>query len=541
MTLDNPILIVGGSGVFGSRLAAGLVQDGFAQVIVAGRDLRKAKAVADPLGARAERFDISKGDLTQKLAELDPWLVIDAAGPFQAYGSYPLAEAAIAAGAHYFDLSDDGPFTAGIAAALDEKAKAAGVVVRSGVSTVPALSAPAVRELSEGLTDIDLIETIILPGNRAPRGLSVMKAILAQIGKPMVNGDEAWIGVRRVTVETLNRLASPIGAPDLHLMPEVFGAKEVRFFASLELPIMHRGLEALARLVRGGWVRDPVRWARLLRLGAATLYYFGTDEGGMRVRVIGRNASGQHIERQWVLIATGGDGPHIPALPARVLAGMLRDERLSTGASAEMHDIQLDEAEAHAPPLRLRFSRAEQPFVPLFQSCLGPAFDELPDQIRDLHHVVGRKNWSGEASVARGTGLLARLIAWVFLFPKANEHVPVRVTMDRTDTSEVWVRRFGAQDFHSELTPDPHVTGRMWERFGIFTFAIDFDADSEGLAYPVAKGRFLGVPLPRFLLPRSDTKEAVNSDGRATFSVRLSMPVVGLIVHYEGWLVETAP
>ncbi|NNE87347.1 MAG: DUF4166 domain-containing protein [Silicimonas sp.] len=540
MACDKTILIVGGSGVFGSRLAAGLVQDGFTDVVIAGRDLRRAKAKAEPLGARAFALDIHASDLAARLADLAPWLVIDAAGPFQAYGAYPLAEAAIVAGAHYFDLSDDGPFTAGIAAALDAKAKKAGVVVRSGVSTVPALSSPVVRELSKGLSDIALIETIILPGNRAPRGLSVMKAILAQIGKQMVNGDFGWVSVRRVEVDGLNRLASPIGAPDLHLMPEAFGAKEVRFLASLELPVMHRGLELLARLVRAGVIKNAVRFARPLRLGAAALYYFGTDKGGMRLRVVGHDASGALKNCQWSLIAIGGDGPHIPALPGRVLAAMLRDDRLQPGARAEMHDLVLNEVEAHAPPLRLSFSRSEESFVPQFQKCLGPQFDALPDQIKELHHVVGRKVWTGEASVTRGKGPAARFIAGLFRFPKASRSVPVRVTMDRTDTSEVWLRRFGTQDFHSELTPDARIPGRMWERFGLFTFAIDFEADETGLAYPVAQGRVLGLPIPRPLLPKSDTLEAVDTQGHATFSVRLSMPLVGLIVHYEGWLTPDA-
>jgi hypothetical protein len=317
-----------------------------------------------------------------------------------------------------------------------------------------------------------------------------------------------------------------------------FKAREVRFFASLELPLMHRGLEVLARLTKAGWVRDPVRWARPLQLTAATLYYFGTDRGGMRVRVVGRDANGVWLERQWTLIAIGGDGPHIPALPARVLAKRLNEGLLESGAAAELQDIPLDEAEAHAPPLRLSFARAEAPFVPLFQSCLGDSFDTLPDEIKELHSVVGRRRWTGEASVARGTGLVANLIAKLFRFPQAQTRVPVHVSMDRTDTSEVWQRRFGEQDFYSELTPDPLQRGRMWERFGLFTFAIDLKADAKTLAYPVAKGRFLGLPIPRPLLPRSETHEAVDIDGRATFSVRLSMPLIGLIVHYEGWLTE---
>ena len=47
----------------------------------------------------------------------------------------------------------------------------------------------------------------------------------------------------------------------------------------------------------------------------------------------------------------------------------------------------------------------------------------------------------------------------------------------------------------------------------------------------------LGVPIPRVLLPRSDTRESVDDLGRATFDVGLSLPVVGAVVRYRGWLV----
>ena len=541
MAGEETIVIVGGSGVFGSRLAAGLAQDGFSDLVIAGRDLKRAESVARQIGARAVTLDLSSADLTDRLKVLKPWLVIDAAGPFQGYGAYTLAEAAIAVGAHYFDLSDDGSFTAGIKAELDEKAKAANVVVRSGVSSVPALSAAAVRSLAEGLTDIELIETVILPGNRAPRGLSVMKAILAQAGKPLKGGDIGWVAVRTAHVAGLARLASPIGAPDLHLMPQAFNARQVRFFAGLELSVMHRALEAIARIVKAGLMHDATWLARPLRWAAGPLYYFGSDKGAMRVRVVGRRADGHLRDRHWSLLAIGGDGPHVPALPGRVMANLLRYKHLKAGACAELHDIDLRDAEQQAPPLQLTFERGDDLFVSHFQKCLGADFDRLPEPLKSLHLTIGRKTWHGKATVSRGGSLAARFVAWAFQFPAATDDIPVSVTMDSTDTSEVWTRSFGSQVFKSELTPDPHKRALMWERFGLFTFAIDLEADETGLTFPLVKGRLLGLPIPRALLPKSDTKEEIDPTGRATFSVRLSMPLVGPVVHYQGWLEPADP
>jgi len=55
------VLVVGGYGVFGERLARLLLRDGH-QVTVAGRDLAKAKALAAQLGCSAQQVD-RKGDL----------------------------------------------------------------------------------------------------------------------------------------------------------------------------------------------------------------------------------------------------------------------------------------------------------------------------------------------------------------------------------------------------------------------------------------------------------------------------------------------
>ena len=42
------------------------------------------------------------------------------------------------------------------------------------------------------------------------------------------------------------------------------------------------------------------------------------------------------------------------------------------------------------------------------------------------------------------------------------------------------------------------------------------------------------------MLPRSEAREDVDEQGRFRFDIRLTLPVIGLLTHYRGWLVPAA-
>jgi hypothetical protein len=520
----------------------GLVQDGW-EVIVAGRDPRQAAVHCAVHGGRPLMLDMRAADFAQQVAGVAPFAMVDAAGPFQAYTGYAVAEAAIAAGAHYLDLSDDAGFTSEISA-LDTDAKAAGVVVLSGVSSVPALSSAAVVALSQGMTDIHGIESVILPGNRAPRGLSVIRAILAQAGQPFTiwrEGAETtkgWSRAMRISLtlpgQTLKaRAASLIGAPDLTLFGAHFKARNVTFRAGLELGVMHHGLTLVSLPVRWGWVRSVEGLARPLQLAANLLKPFGTDRGGMRVRVAGLGPNGPVI-RDWTLIAGAGDGPHIPAIPARVMLARLGVA--APGARACLGAFPLAAAEAVMAGYRIDTGTTETSAPFLFAQVVAD-FAMLPTPLQDLHSVMTHRRWQGRACVTRGKGLLARAVARIMRFPPEAADVPVTVVMERKGQAEVWTRDFAGRRFRSRLRLRK---GVMTERFGVLNFAIGLQVRDGGLVYPVTRGWCCGIPLPRWSLPRSDTIEGADG-ARATFDVALSLPLAGLVVRYQGWLAPADP
>jgi hypothetical protein len=423
--------VLGGYGVFGGLLSRRLVGQANAEILVAGRSLEKAAAHCHSHGGTPVQID-RDGDISGEIVRLRPDVVIDAAGPFQAYGDdhYRVAKASIAAGAHYIDLADDGAFVAGIAT-LDESAKAAGVAVISGASSVPAISAAALDELAKGLSTVSVVGTAILPGNRAPRGLSVVQAIVGQAGRPLRlwrggawTETPAWSDIRRFTLRADGaaplgeRMASIIGAPDLVLFPERYGARSVLFHAGLELKILHLGLWALALPVRLGLARSISALVRLLKWIADWLERFGSDRGGMVVYAIGRDSDGRALERRWTLIAEAGDGPQIPPTPAlRLALRLIGGETIAAGARPAIGFLTLNDIEAGLSSFHIRFGRSERPAPPLLERVMDKDFAVLPGMWRRLADIHDLDRFAGEASVERGSGFLARFVAGLFGFP----------------------------------------------------------------------------------------------------------------------------
>lgn len=349
------ILLLGGYGNFGARIARRLAGDAGIELVIAGRSAQRAAQLSAALAGHCSStaFDAngSLALLTSHLREHSPQLVINACGPFQGR-DYRLAEAAIAIGAHYVDLADARTYVAGFGR-LDAAAHRADVLAVTGASTVPGLTAAVIDSMRGGLVRIDAIDCGISPGNRTERGLATVAAILSYVGRPIqVWRDGRWqplpgwqdCGRHRYPEPMGTRWLAACDVPDLELFPQRYGARAVRFRAGLELSLLHLGLWSLSWLSRVRLVPDWSRHAALLCRLSRWFDRFGTDVGGMHLSVRGSNAQGHALEREWMIVAGGGDGPEIPATPAVVLAKKLaRGELAARGARPCLDLFSLDE------------------------------------------------------------------------------------------------------------------------------------------------------------------------------------------------------
>ncbi len=112
------IIVVVESGNFGARIVRALRADPSIELLVAGRRMVSVPGAEDVPGVVV---DIGAADFAQQLGQLSPGLVIHCVGPFQGQG-YRVANAALAAGAHYLDLADGRQFIAAFAAAMNDQA-----------------------------------------------------------------------------------------------------------------------------------------------------------------------------------------------------------------------------------------------------------------------------------------------------------------------------------------------------------------------------------------------------------------------------------
>lgn len=358
MDAHEKILILGGTGHFGARIARRLAGMPGIELIVTSRDQFRAEVLVDELLIDNPESSITALALNQEspefeaeLRSISPFVVVHTAGPYQGQG-YHVARACIDAGSHYIDLADGRNFVAGIGV-LNEAAREADVIVISGASTLPGLSSSVIADLRDRFSAIETIEISIALAQQTPRGAGTVAGVLSYCGRPfqaLVDGrletHYGWQELRRQEYPELGkRLSAACDVPDLELLPRMVpGVRTVTFHAALEAAWEHVALWVMAWLARMNIVTDWSKYARALSAISRRLSRFGSDKGGMTVSIAGKGPDGEALCVKWQLTARDNHGPEIPCTPAIVLVSkLLHDEFLGRGAVACMNLFTLDE------------------------------------------------------------------------------------------------------------------------------------------------------------------------------------------------------
>jgi hypothetical protein len=326
------VLILGGAGVFGRRIAANLAKRTELDLVIAGRNGPEAAALVRTLGAgRAASLavDLAKTDAIPRVLGAKPTVVVDTVGPFQSR-NLALPRRCAERGIHYVDIADARARVTEIAA-LDATARVEHAAVVSGASTLPALTTAIVDELAPNAEDVAAIDVGITPAQRSPRGLATAAAVLGCCGRelPTVAGATPAYGWGDLIQHDYPapvgaRWLSNVDTPERALWLKRYPALEdLTIRAGLGVAPLHLGLGLLAGGVRLGILPSLDRFAKPLLRIAAAFDGFGDDAGAMHVRVMTRDRHANSLSREAVLVAEQGDGPQVPAAPACVLVKRL--------------------------------------------------------------------------------------------------------------------------------------------------------------------------------------------------------------------------
>ncbi|MGQ0673295.1 MAG: DUF4166 domain-containing protein [Hyphomicrobium sp.] len=543
------IVIVGGYGAFGSRVAERLARESDVEVVIAGRDGERAarhsaslrlgaKATIDSAVIDAERV----GDAA--LAALAPTVVVNASGPFQGQ-DYRLARSCIAAGCHYVDLADARGFVTGIAA-LDADAKDAGVAIISGASSVPGVSSAVVAHFAPEFRDVEEIEIAISPGSGFEPGVATAAAGLSYLGQPIsVPGRPAprvvygWQGLSRLHFPGLGRRwTAHCDVPDLDLFQARYPTlQRIDFRAGLEVGLFQIGLWLLSWPARIGLIAQPSRMASFLTRLKSRFSGMGSNRGGMRIAIAGRGRDGRPHSVLWSLAADAGDGLFVPTLACVILARRLaRGDGSLRGAAPCFEMVSLEEVLSEVTDLRISTGP-----LPLYRRLLGSDFDHLPAAVRRLHETLRPELWRGEASVEHGRSPAARLATWLMPFPRetAGPQPGFVYAVRPEGDGEVWVRGFaGGEPAPSMFRTRQFIKGgRLIETTKGMRFVFRVEAHAGGQRLVLERLSVFGLPVPRVLHPDIRTLES-ERDGRYHFDVEAHLPLrAGLLVRYSGWLV----
>ena len=181
----------------------------------------------------------------------------------------------------------------------------------------------------------------------------------------------------------------------------------------------------------------------------------------------------------------------------------------------------------------------DAPQASLYRRILGDAYEHLPPLVRDMHEVRDRHTARGRGRVTRGSNLASRLLADVLGMPPEAADIPVETTFALEGGAETITRNYNSAFL---ITRQAMAQSRshggsslLQERFGPVALFIALEGTEEGITFHLERVSLLGIRLPSVFSPGVIARERVK-DGLYHYFVRIELPLIGMLVEYEGLL-----
>ncbi len=262
MPSPTDILVVGGSGVVGRRIAGILAKEFPGRVVIAGRDQRRAEDLCRELGqgTRARWIDIDD------LASIGP--ALDGVGTVMtcvAQRELYLLRTAIARGVAYTDIAPRLAFWQG-AEAMSAEARRTGARIVLGAGLSPGISNMMAKKLSNALGRIDRVETAILLSLGDEYGPDSLHHVLEAVIQPFrLHEDGRQEQVLPFQGSKSIAFPEPLGQRTAYLFPwsdgvyypHTLGAQTSTGYFALDPPWSGRLVALLLRMGARHWLKRP--------------------------------------------------------------------------------------------------------------------------------------------------------------------------------------------------------------------------------------------------------------------------------------------
>jgi saccharopine dehydrogenase-like NADP-dependent oxidoreductase len=326
--LNGRILVAGGYGEVGRRLAAQLARGFPDRVVVAGRSLERARETAQALGHGAAARALDVNDAASVGRALQEVAVVVAC--VQQSPACVLLRAAVAGGLAYTDLTASLIWRPALALRAEAEARGARVVLGAGL--VPGVSSVLARAAADALGPLASVETALLLGVGDAFGPDSLEYLLHELSEPLV-----------VTEAGRERLVACFSEPRAVDFPPPVGRRIARRAPFADQFFFPRSLGVATAATRLAldppWLGTLI--AALLRSGGGRLLrrrFFRSAVHALVRRAHGRrrgsdrwalvvNARGQGGEARYSLL--GRRQAEATASAAALLVGMLGDGTLA--------------------------------------------------------------------------------------------------------------------------------------------------------------------------------------------------------------------
>ena len=367
------ILIAGGYGVVGQRIAAELAPD--YRVIVAGRRLEHAEATAAAIGhgVCGRQLDAtSEASIAAALADIA--LIVSCIDQPQR----GLLHAAIARGLRYTDITPH-LVELGRGAAYEEigaTARASGARIVLGTGIVPGISNVIVRAVADRLGGAEVIETSLLLSASDAAGPAAFDYFLQELTMPF-----------EVHLDGADRPARAFSDPRLIEFPPPFGLRSAYLFPFSDQVLYPRTMGARTAVTR--LAIEPAGLGRLLgaavRLGAARLV------ARERVRNLLTRRRSDRLPSEGRRFALRVDLHHHGRSAHATLVGDAQADAAAAGASAIVRSMMEGEISEPGAWMPEQVTNPPEFFVRLAKLGLKV----------DLPAPVLTDKWSGQAEPGR--------------------------------------------------------------------------------------------------------------------------------------------